>query len=353
MTPVKKKKAKVLYVGPDIRGAGGISSVLQTYSHALGAFAYLPTNSRHGNPAGALKLLCTLAQLPLRRLQGYNVLHAHGASGKSFIRKTIVMRWAKLFGYRTVFHCHGGAFADYCREAGEDVVARKLAKCSGVAVLTDWWADYFATVLHCPRVEVVPNIIELPAEPVTRCLRQASKPLRLLFMGKICHDKGIFDLLDALGSRRKEFEGRVLLTIGGDGETDAMRRRIDELGIDNMVRYAGWIGAYEKDAALRTADVLVLPSYIEGVPISLLEAGAYALPSLATRVGGIPSLIKHGVNGTLVAAGDVSALAEAIATYVADPQLCFAQGEAAARMVVPYLPEAVAQKLAKLHRSIL
>lgn len=346
------RRRKVLTVGPDINGLGGISAVLQMYRRNVPGFAFSPTNSRRGTIAGAFVLGATLLKLPFYRLAGYDTVHAHGGSGKSYIRKRIVLGWARRLGFRTVFHCHGGGFAVFAQSRGKERVSRELARYDAVAVLSGGWRRYFAGELGCRSVTVIDNMVELPAVPVERREVPEGEPVRFVFLGKLCRDKGVWDLLDALASERDSLDGRIKVSVGGNGDVDEFRRRTAELGLEGMVEYVGCVYGADKDALLRRCDVMLLPSYIEGMPITLLEAGVYAMPSITTTVGGIPELITDGVQGTLLTPGDVPALAAAIKNYAGDRQLILRQGCAAAEAVRTHLPDAVNAQLDKLYDSL-
>lgn len=345
------KKTKVITAGPDIRSEGGISAVLRTYASTIAGFRFLPTNSRRGSVAGAFVLGLTLARLPFYRLAGYNILHAHGASGKSFFRKKIVMGWARRLGFRTIFHNHGGGFKDFAG-AHKDTVSRALGKCSAVIALTDDFNSFFTEQLGCRRVYTLPNPVELPtvAPDITKV---SEGVLDILFLGKICRQKGVFDLLDALAGMDVAVRANVCVHIAGKGDVDDLLSRIDSLRLNDTVVYEGSVAGRSKDALLRRCRLMVLPSYIEGLPITLLEAGAYSMAAVATKTGGIPQLIKDNENGTLIDAGDVAALSAAIGRYACDRAAVQAHGVSARRLVEPYSASAVAQRLESIYYSLL
>lgn len=343
---------KVLYAGPDIKGVGGISSVLQSYSRVVDGFTYLSTNSRRGTVPGLVRFAFTLAELPYYRLRGFDIIHAHGASGKSFVRKRILLRWARILGFRTIFHCHGGAFDSYCENTGIRRMSRMLRSFSAIAVLSDRWQEYFAKTLGCTNVHVIPNIIEPPTEAVARKAKSDDSPLTFLFMGKICRDKGVYELLDAVALHRDELQHRAKVMICGNGEAEILKRRIEELGISDIASYGGVIPPEGRDAVYRSADVFILPSHIEGLPITLLEAASYCLPSIATPVGSIPSIVQPGVNGMLVEPGNPESIAAAMLAYVCDHDAVYRHGQAARRAIESNLPSSVLAKLQNLYLSI-
>lgn len=343
-------KHKVLTVGPSVKAKGGIASVLEVYSRTVPDFTFLPTNSAHGKVAGYLNMLATLAALPFYRLRGFDVLHAHGAAGKSFVRKNIVLSWARALGFRTIYHMHAGGFPDYARRIGFDKARRKLAACDRVVVLAQTWRDFYERELGLENVSVIENIVEQPAA-IAPVDSHPHSPVRFLFLGKICKEKGLYDLLSAAAALKRSGISNFKVAIGGVGETEVFHRKVAELSLQNEVEYLGWVDADRKHAEFMRADVVLLPSYFEGMPICLLEAGVYGLPSIASRVGAIPELIVDKLNGLLIPPGDSGALAEAMKFYLGNPGEIRRHGAQALGRLEAYKPENVIQELAKLYDS--
>ena len=100
----------------------------------------------------------------------------------------------------------------------------------------------------------------------------------------------------------------VELYIGGDGDENRIRKEINSLGLYGRVHYLGWINEAQRDVLLTKTDVFVLPSYGEGMPMSILEAMSYRIPVIATNVGGIPEVITDKVTGFLIEPGDRESL---------------------------------------------
>ncbi len=110
------------------------------------------------------------------------------------------------------------------------------------------------------------------------------------------------------------------LIIAGDGEEGpALRQLARELGVEDVVCFAGWVS--DTDSFYHAIDINTLTSLSEGFPYSLPEGARFALPTVATEVGGVPSLIRHNVTGLLFQPRDHEALGRHLAALAADPAL--------------------------------
>jgi glycosyltransferase involved in cell wall biosynthesis len=136
--------------------------------------------------------------------------------------------------------------------------------------------------------------------------------LRLLFVGRVVREKGIFELLDALEVLHDRLPGGLHLTIVGEGPAlDTVRRRISG-PLRGSVETTGVLNGAALEERYRLADVLVLPSHAEAFPYTVVEAFRAGLPVIASATGAVPDLVKEGETGTLVAPGSVDQLVEAI-----------------------------------------
>lgn len=341
----------VLYIGPDIKGRGGITSVLASYEKMIPNFHYISSNSRKGTMMGVFALMKLMLLLPyFCYLKDIKIVHIHGASRKSFVRKSIIIRFAKLMRRKVIFHCHGGEFKSYVAEAGESKVLNVLSKCDAIVVLSQKWVDYFKGDLGLKNVFVINNIVE-PAQLFDENLKP-TKELKLLFLGAICDNKGIFDLLDVIATNKAEFIGRIKLYIGGNGEVERLQSVISQKQLAEIVEYVGWVTGEDKNRLLKDCDIVMLPSYIEGLPITLLEAMAYAKPSITTNVGGIPEVIESSKNGVIITPGDKKALYEAIRLFMDNPQLIAEYGNDGLNRVKDYYPQSVKNQLENMYKQL-
>jgi len=163
------------------------------------------------------------------------------------------------------------------------------------------------------RVAVIPNGVDLTR---FRCSeRTLHSPPRLLFVGRLSAQKNVLLLLRALDGVSAEFD----TTLVGDGALEGeLRQAAGDLGLKNLT-FHGRADGVELVELYRKADVFVLPSEREGMPLVLLEALAMALPIVATDVAGNRDVVVDGQNGALVPPGDSDRLRQAIRSITSDP----------------------------------
>jgi len=151
--------------------------------------------------------------------------------------------------------------------------------------------------------------------------RPFSSPAVALCVGRLAPVKGhriLIDALAILAARGLE----VHLRLVGDGpERGALEQWIAARGLSGAVIITGWLNQERLRALYAAADFFVLPSFAEGIPVVLMEAMAMQIPCIATRVMGVPELIRDGENGLLVDPADPEQLALAISRLIEDPVL--------------------------------
>jgi colanic acid/amylovoran biosynthesis glycosyltransferase len=168
----------------------------------------------------------------------------------------------------------------------------------------------------------------------------------LLFVGRLVAEKGLPILIDALARLRARRPGIRLTIVGAGREGTGLEARARAEGLGDHVRFTGYQRPEQVGEWLRTADVFVLPSLAEGVPVAVMEAMASVLPVVATYVGGLSELVEDGVNGYLVPAAAPGALADRIESLLDDPELRNRFGRAGRAKVVRDFN--VAQEVARL-----
>ena len=341
---------KILTIGIDYRLVrGGVAAVENVYSTFYHPFNHITTTVTNGQVKKLLVLCKAILQFLYWMLfhPEIKIVHVQGASNASFWRKRIFIYIAKWFNKKVVYHMHGGGFGDFSREHPK-AVRRLLEKCDVVIALSDYWKSFFESELHFKNVVVVKNVI---AEPVIAPHKTSC--FSLLFLGLLGKNKGIYDLLDCLNEHKSDFSGKLKLFVGGNGEISKVTQMISKYGLNDLVSFEGWVSGDKKTDLLNKVDAYILPSYHEGLPISILEAMSYSLPVISTNVGGIPEILKNGENGFLIQAGDKVGMYHAIRTLATDEKLRVDMGAASLVKVKEHLPNYVEKQLNELYNMLL
>ncbi len=342
---------KILFVGPRCdKPKGGVAAVLHVYSKMFSPFLYVES-TRGG---GLLKLFFTFIKaffIYLRYMCNSNIqiVHLHSASNGSFYRKGLLAIIAWLFRKKIVFHIHGGGFKAFTSKHGR-LVRFVLLKCDIIVCLSEYWKNFFQYELGLSRVFIINNVIERPRED--HSLRQ-DEVCRFLFLGKICDEKGLFDLIDVVSAHQEQLRGHFMLTIGGNGDVMRLISEINCAGIQDMVEYAGFVDGDNKIWLFNESHALILPSYIEGVPVTILEAYSYHLPVISTNVGGIPQILTDGKQGIVINPGDKMKMFSAIQEFIASPQKRISYGNAGYDTCTQHLPMYVKEELGKLYKILI
>jgi len=293
----------------------------QLVRHPLRSLSTLRLALRHRVPglrAAIWSLFHFAEALVLARLleeAGVDRLHSHFANSGA----TVGMLAARHLGLPWSLTLHGISETDY--PAGH-LLADKIAAADFVACAS-WFIGAQGARLVAPehwpklmlvRCEVPPEA--LLAEPA----RVQGESVRLITVGRLSPEKGQTCLLEAFAAACAQND--ATLTIVGHGPLAAeLKARAEQLGIAGRVRFTGRLGTRETMAEIAAHDALVLPSFMEGLPVVLIEALALGRPVIATQVAGIPEAVVHGHNGLLVPPLDVAALAKAIEALVGTPAL--------------------------------
>ncbi|GAB4031193.1 glycosyltransferase family 4 protein [Spirosoma jeollabukense] len=348
----------VLHIGPNYKDhKGGMGAVVDVYQKNITNFKFLA--SYEGNYSSLTNIpFFIIAFVKYLRLliidKDIKVIHMHGASYGSFYRKFLFFAAAKyFFSKKVVYHLHAAEFHVFYKNSdflSKKMIASLINNSDSIVVLSTRWSNYVKETFNPKYILVVNNPIEMPGNNFTY---SADNQVKLLFMGRIGQRKGLFDLLDVLTENHDRYVNRLSLQIGGDGEVDKLKSYIQSNNLNDSVNYIGWANGDLKHRALSDCDVLILPSYNEGLPIAILEAMSYGKAIIATNVGGIPEVVKEGSNGFLIEPGDKLALKRNIDSILDDRSRLSKMGEKSLGLIRNYDINEVVKSLTTLYERIL
>jgi glycogen synthase len=235
------------------------------------------------------------------------------------------------------------------RAAGGAVEARLLPAADAVIALTGSTARLLrGDGIPAGRVRVIPPgydqalFAAASADPFPGLPRP-----RVAYLGRLAPQKDVGTLLHAFARLPV---GAQLLLVGDGPDRAALQRLARRHG--GRVHFTGFVPHAQVPAVLQHADLLVLPSLYEDLSSALIEAMAAGLPVVATRVGGTADLVRHGVNGLLVAPRDPAALAAAISQVLADPAAAARMSAAARHTAAGYAWPGLAREVLKVYQQV-
>lgn len=323
-----EKKLTIVMVGPHPDAFGGISRVVSNWQRAglqeRVHLTYITTLidvapgfrwNKISNALGAwIKILKTVGP-------GVDLVHIHLSKNASLVRKFPIFLWSRLRGIPTVVHIHTGHLKKLYEEGNKLlrwVLWTVLTGCDSILVLSEEWESYVGALNTGTPVHIVRNGTFFP-DPDEDFIKEPD-PIYITAMGRLGETKGSYVLVPAFAALASDFPN-VQLVMAGDGDLDKIRALAKSLGIEQRIETPGWLAGKAWDRTFRACDIYVLPSFFEGMPVSVLEAMAYGKPIVSTPVGGIQALVEEGVNGFLVPSGDPKQLEKKLRELLMDPDL--------------------------------
>ena len=242
----------------------------------------------------------------------YDIIHLHAAENGSAFRKAMYASVAKKKNKKVIVHMHGAEFIQFyegLNDKKKNRIFHFLNESDKVVALSDIWKRMLEETIHIDNCISINNGID-----TEKLVEAKSEPKKyqnsFLFLGRLGKRKGAYDLVDAVeivAKRKKD----ILLYMAGDGEIEEIRRLVAEKKLENNIKVVGWIAGDAKIDLMKKVSTIVLPSYNEGLPMTILEGMAAGKVIISTTAGAIPEVVKKE-NGIIIAPGDINALSEAL-----------------------------------------
>ncbi|WP_428312167.1 glycosyltransferase family 4 protein [Hydrocarboniphaga sp.] len=272
-------------------------------------------SSRDGSKSAKALILFlkSVLRVALLRDPAENVVIVHLSQGGSFVREGLLLRIARARGFATIAQLHGSQFAAYAAKHQARVRA-VLGAATRVLVLSAESEQVAQQFVPASRVRLIPNAV---VTGIDRPKRQI-----IVFGGSVSHRKGVDVLVEAWRLVGKaDWE---LVIAGPVKDVDVY---------DKELPHAIWLGAIPHQELMHwldQAEIAVLPSRDEAMPMFILEAMARGNCVISTRVGGIPNVLSEG-RGVLISPGNVQELASALIATMNDAGARRAVAEAGQR----------------------
>ena len=321
----------VLLLGPHRAAVSGVSTHLNLLMDSALAEEYEVVHFQvgsEGRDEGAIGKLLRLAVSPF--FLAASIVFRHVAivhintslNRKAYWRDLAYLFIAKALGARVVYQVHGGELPRKFFAGSPLLTAflrRTLRVPDVVVVLAQVELRAYREFVPDQEVVALPNGIDCrPYSGVPTVQSDPTHPLQLVYIGRVAREKGLYETLQGLRLAHELGVDARLVIAGTGAEEPRLRRYAQALGIAARVCFVGAVFGNDKVKLLSGADVMVLPSYSEGLPYALLESMAAGVPVIATPVGAIPDVVSDGIHGFLVPPRDGKAIAESLAILAGD-----------------------------------
>jgi glycosyltransferase involved in cell wall biosynthesis len=242
------------------------------------------------------------------------VLQVYGE--RSFVVEDVASWLGKRFRHRIVMFLHGGTLPDFFQRF-PNWARRVLARADALVTPSPFLARTVKAYGFC--AQVIPNPLDISIYPYRH--RSKARP-RMFWMRAFHRWYNPFMAIRVLARLKTKYEDATLTMAGQDkGIEVTVKELAKKLGVDNAVRFAGFLDVKNKLREGEAADIFLNTNHVDNTPVSILEACAMGLPVVATRVGGIPDLLVDGETGLLVADDDYDAMARAVCRILQEPAL--------------------------------
>lgn len=323
MNEIMQQK-QIIMCGSDLSVRGGIVSVIKNYLSYSNwdpyNIKYIPTHVETGKvkailcyAKGFIKVLFTAAT------KKTDIVYVHTSERGSFYRKSLLVRFLRLFGCKTIMHHHGAEFDQFYNNSPtlcKKYINKTLRLVDLNIVLSNRLVKMITDKSPDAKVKVLYNAVK------TYSTNQYNEnSTGVLFLGRLGNRKGTYDLLKAIKSLDHKLDKNIVFYLCGDGEVEEVKEWVKKENIEHRIAHIGWIGQEQKDEILKNTMINILPSYNEGLPMTILETMAYGIPNISTKIASIPEVLFDAENGYLIEPGDIEALETKLFSLCTDASL--------------------------------
>ena len=309
------RKARLCFVGNMLgRNRGYVTTQGQVVADLLTTEGFLVTcvSSKINRFLRLAEIIGTI----VKDHKNFDILVIEVYSGLGLIIADVAGWLGKMLKLPTIMVLHGGHLPEFI-ERHRWWTKRVLNRANLLVAPSAFLAERIGAFGY--QITQIPNVIDL--DDYTFRERSQIEP-RLIWMRSFHSIYNPEMAIEVLAELRRSFPQAMLTMAGVDkGLEDKTKRMADDAGLSDAVRFPGFLDASEKAREFASADIYLNTNCIDNMPVSVVEACAFGLPVVATRVGGLPYLIKHRENGLLVPNEDVEAMTSAVKELLDNPVL--------------------------------
>lgn len=296
---------KILIISPPLSKKGGVSiAALKINKIKSNRFQFAHYSTGFGYFDQVIRFLVFALSF---KCSGYDFIHTLTGSGRSFYRKLPYVLLSLILKRKIVLHVHGGRFIDFASSGMPFVIIKFLINFNSIKFIflgLKYKLEFDAIFNDGKKTGILSNF-EFNDNVFDLSDLSVGAHMKICFAGRMVESKGIDKLVEAVSLLNKE---EVSLSVYGDGPLFGLLS--SKFSIYSNIEFMGWVDSsciqYNK------FHLLVLPSTIEAMPLTVIEAMSFGTPALATSIGLVPSMIDHGSTGFLIDDNSVQSLVDAI-----------------------------------------
>ena len=317
---------KTLVVATSRRTRGGITSVVKAHEQGKQWTDYnckwIETHRDGSKARKFFYLVRALIQYTIL-LPFYDIIHIHLTLGSSGKRKLPFIRLAKNFNKKVIVHFHPSTEKILFEQENNKLGKKIFEMADLVLVLSPQWKDWINEAY--PNNKFNMEVLYNPCPKVNRTNVERKK--QILYAGTILKRKGYDILIQAFAKIAKNFPDWKIVFAGnpyyenGVNEIEHGNSLAEKHDITSQIEWLGWISGERKEEVFNQSSIYCLASDGEGFPMGVLDAWAYGIPCVMTPVGGIPDIVRDGIEGLMFPVGDVDTLSKKLEIMISNEEL--------------------------------
>lgn len=313
---------QIIMIGPGKMEKGGIATVISNFETYFSEpninITYLVSwQSGHFLKRLYVFLKCCIHLILLLHKDSQQIVHLHCAQDGSYVRKYLLSQITHYYQSALIIHFHASQFDTFYHNASKSRQRRIcswLDKAEMIVVLSIKWEKFYRNLTTAP-IKIIENAVPIPGSNPYQ-----NQGFKIATFGRIGKRKGSYDIL-TIAQKMQTHLPEIEFWLYGDGEVEKFAELIKEKELTNVF-LGGWVSNQsELQQVYRESLLHFLPSYHEGLPMSVLETMAAGIPNVCSTVGGIPDVIRTGENGFLAEAGDIAELSASLLLLIEEKDL--------------------------------
>lgn len=263
-----------------------------------------------------------------------SIVHISVSSFLSFYKSTVFILISIFFRKKVIVHLHGGSFKRFFKQSPKTIqtmIQYILNRVHMIIALSQYWKNFLVNQINVDvnKVTVLYNCFDLQFANIYKSIadietERREDPIRILFIGSLKRNKGIFDLITIAKQLSMKNDSFVIDCVGREGEKGIINKLKTEIIQKNLKKYFLLVGekfGEEKIFSFLKSHIFILPSYVENFPVSIVEAMRSGLPVISTKVGAIPEIIQEKRHGYLINPGETSLFVNRLLELMGNPNL--------------------------------